>query len=115
MRYNFHEQHARIKANPKYVLPEDINASVEKYLEDIKCTIGKSTLASMREKASYGKLELIHDDLHNCKIIVQVDCGMAEGYIRHELKKEGKWTLIKSISIKNSNLDKTNKEKKAKK
>jgi hypothetical protein len=100
-----------VKKNPNYVLPADINQPVIKFLEEKGCSIGAEKIKKMQENIKYGNIELFHDDFPNAKLTVQVDCGMAEGYRKFEIKKSGKWTMIENESVKNKNLDKS-KEKK---
>lgn len=109
-RYNFHEQLASVKKNPGYVLPEDINEPVIKFLEGKGCTVGADKIKNMQKSIKYGAIDLIHDDFPNAKLSVQVDCGMCEGYKKFEINKSGKWTIVTTESVKNKNLDKSKKE-----
>jgi hypothetical protein len=112
VRYNFHEQLAAIKKNPRHILPADINAPVLQFLEKIGCAIGCEELKKFQNKVDYGTIELIRTDIPNAKISIQTDAGMAEGWKEYEVKRDDKWTAIVYKTVKNSNLDKKKPEKK---
>jgi hypothetical protein len=116
MRYKFYEQRDKIKKDPKYKLPADINAPVYEFLDGIKCKAGREALKSLEDCVGYGTIEIVNDDLPNAKIVIQVDSGMAEGRKEHlPPDKDGKWNVFTYKTVKNYNLDKKNPTKEVKK
>jgi NADH:ubiquinone oxidoreductase subunit E len=112
MRYNFHEQLAAIKRNPKHVLPADINAPVKAFLQGIGCEAACDELRKLQEHVNYATIDIISAEVPTAKISVQVDAGMAEGWKEFRTVTNGKWTIHICKSIKNANLDKKKREKK---
>jgi hypothetical protein len=112
MRYNFHEQVKKVKENPKYQLPYDINKPVIDYLKSINCTVAIEELKKWQERVRYGAIELVSDLAVNAKLSIQVDCGMASGYKEYRLTRDdkNKWTMICYHTVRNSNLDKSKKK-----
>ena len=108
MRYKFHEQLDKIRHNPKYVLPGDINAPVHEYLEKIGCKECDELLYEFERDAAYGTIDIIHDDVPAAKITIQVDAGMVGEFKKWDVKKSGKWLLIHYRNVKNANIDKSN-------
>jgi hypothetical protein len=106
MRYNFHDQLASIKRDPKYRLPDDINAPVVSFLKRIGCDIGIEILKRYQDHINYGTIDLINKHTPNAKLSIQVDAGMAEGYTQHEMVEIGDWSAIFYKTIRNDNLTK---------
>lgn len=106
MRYNFHDQLAAIKYDPRYKLPDDINAPVFAFLKKIGCGIGVDKLQKCQEHINYATIELINKRTPNAKLSIQVDAGMAEGWTQFELTEIDDWTAIVSKTIRNDNLTK---------
>ena len=111
MRYNFHTELKKVKSNPKYSLPEDINKPVIDFFSEIGCVPGAEKIKKFQDLIRYGKIDVIHDDVPNAKLSVQIDCGMADGYKKCEVEKKGKWTIVSTYGVRNSNLDKKKIEK----
>jgi hypothetical protein len=108
MRYNFHEMLSKIKANPRFVLPSDINEPVYRFLDKIGCKIGCTTLRRLEQSVGYGQIELVRDDIPNAKISIDVAAGMVGEWKEFILLTGDKWTCISYKNVKNSNLDKRN-------
>lgn len=111
MRYNFHNELKKVKTDPKYVLPLDINKPVTDFLNEIGCKPGSDKVKLFQEKIRYGKIDLIHDDKPTAKLSIQIDCGMADGYKKCEVDKIGKWTIVSTFGVRNSCLDKKKPER----
>jgi hypothetical protein len=99
---------AKIRENPSFVLPSDINAPVYRFLEKIGCAIGIESLKQMEAHIAYGQLELMRSDIPNAKITITVDAGMVGEWKEYLLCKNGAWSCIAYKNVKNSNLDKRN-------
>lgn len=105
-KYNFHEELEKIKKNPKYRLPEDINKPVFDFLEKIKCELGIKKLKMMQEHLNYGQIELRRKNLPNSVLTIQVDSGMAEGWKDSENEYDDVWSMSAYKTVKNYNLNK---------
>ena len=106
MRFNFHTELAKVKANPKHILPPAINQPIIDFLIGIGCGIGVEIVKKFQYSVDYGTIERMRDDVPNARITIQIDCGMVEGYKQFEIKKDGKWSAIAYKTVKNANLDK---------
>jgi len=111
MRYNFHDQLRAVKSNPKYVLPADINKPVIDFLAKIGCEIGVKLVEAAQRNINYRTIELVRKDRPHAKLVIQIDCGMAEGYRQYIIDETGDWLATSYDTIKNSNLDKTKPKK----
>jgi hypothetical protein len=115
MRYNFHEQLRAVKSNPHYVLPADINKPVVDFLKRIGCNIGVELVEAAQKNINYRTIELVRKDTPNAKLVIQIDCGMAEGYRQYVINTVDGWVSTAYDTIKNSNLDKTKPKKEGQK
>jgi hypothetical protein len=114
-RYNFHDLKAAFQKDPaNFKLPVDVNEPVKEALNKIGCDVGVEFLSGIEKRCGYGGVVLVHDDAPHKRIQIDVACGMAEGRTDFEEVKKGKWTAFSYRTIKNKNLDKTNKKKEAK-
>jgi hypothetical protein len=105
-KYNYHEEIEKVKKDPKYTLPLDINKPVFDFLEKIGCDLAVKELQSMQESLNYGQIEINRNDLPNVTLLIQVDCGMAGDWKDHETKKDENWTVRRYKIVKNYNLTK---------
>jgi hypothetical protein len=106
MRYNFHDELAKIRANPKHVLPLDINSPIKGFLQKIGCELAIDELTKLQNCVGYATIEICNSDLPSHKISIQVDSGMASEYKDFKVKNDGKWSVAVCKTVKNSNLDK---------
>jgi hypothetical protein len=109
MKHNFHAVKYHIEqSGGKANLPEDINDPVIDFLENkVNCKAGADELREFQKHVQYGKIRLVHDDVPDASINISVCCGMAaDGYETYTVKKHGKWTVITSKTVKNSNIEK---------
>ena len=106
MKYNFFEELSKIKAEPYYELPENINKPIIDWLKSIKCKIGAVIVAEMQKRVNYGTVELVNKNVPSGKITIQVDAGMVYERKSFETRTEGDWVATITRTFKNPNLDK---------
>ncbi len=109
MKYNFFEQLDKVKKDPYYTLPEDINFPIIEYLERIGCGCAIRKLKYYQDHVKYGTIEIVNDKIPNAKITIHVDCGMVGERKEWKMSKDGDWSVIEYSTVKNPNLTKEKK------
>lgn len=103
-KYNYYQMLHNVKKNTSYVLPEDINKPVEDYLEKIGCSVGVEKLKKLRSCIGYDKISLSREDIPEAEIVINISCGMADGYTQHKTTVKNGWTCRETKTIRNYNL-----------
>jgi hypothetical protein len=115
MRYNFHDQLARLHTDAGHVLPVDINAPIRKYLAERGFLMGALKLDEYQQCARYGTFFVSKKVLPDHRIKIHVDAGMVGEIVELHHIEVGKEIVDAEFTIKNENLDKRNPNKGAKK
>lgn len=107
MRYRFIDELKKFHENPRHVLPDDINETVKAEYTKLGCDLAPEIIKEFQEHMRYGKVDFINSDTPHIKYSTQIDCGMADGHKKIEIREKGKWTAVISYTIKNKKLDKS--------
>lgn len=106
-KYNFFDQKAKADKDYKYVLPDDINEPVKKFLELTDCKCGIVEIERFQKYLKCGKIVLTSESNPGASIEVQIDFGMVYEYRKFEVKKKDKCTMYIYSTHRNPYLDKT--------
>lgn len=105
-RYNFHDELKKVKQNPKYVLPQDINESEKEFFRKKGCELGTEIIEEFEKHVRYGHVDIFHKKVDGKKISMQIDSGMVDGHTTHEIREKGDYTAVITYSVRNKKLDK---------
>lgn len=111
MKYKYHEQREILKKNHKYVLPEDINAPIIKYLEENLLPLAVKTVKRYQDRVNHGRIEIFSDINPKRKITVNVSYGMVSDMEISDASKDGNELVVGYRTIKNANVDMKNYKK----